>query len=86
MVRSFDGFLIVFHALQLLCVIFVDVMTSSHLFFSSIILSISLFPDSMVPCQSSVLNICSFMLHIDFFISQLDREHILFDILLVCIF
>ena len=47
-VGSFDSFLIVFHALPLLCVILVDVRTSSHLFFSSVILSISLFPDSMV--------------------------------------
>ena len=36
-VGSFDGFLIVFHALQLLCVILVDVMTCFHiLFFSSV--------------------------------------------------
>ena len=47
MVGSFDSFLIVFHALRLLCAILVNVMTSSHLlFFSSIILSISLFAAS----------------------------------------
>ena len=50
MVGSFNSFLIVFYTLQLLCVILVNVMTSSHLF-SSIILSISLFPDYMVPRQ-----------------------------------
>ena len=53
MVGSYDSFLIVFHAFRLLCVILVDVMTSSHLlFFSSVILSSSLFPDSMVLHQT----------------------------------
>ena len=86
-VGSFDGFLIVFQALQLLCVIMVDVLPSFHLlFFSSVILSISLFPYSMVPRQRGCLNSCSCMLHIDFLIVQLDRERILFDILLVCVF
>ena len=84
---SFDSFLIVFHTLRLLCVILVDVMISSHLlFYSSIILSISLFPDWMRPRQKGCLNICSCMLHIDFLIGQLDRERNLFDILLVCVF
>ena len=50
-VRSFGRLLIVFHALRLVCVILVNVMTSSYLF-SSNILSISLFPDSMVPRQN----------------------------------
>ena len=87
MVGSFDSFLIVFHALRLFCVILVDVMTSSHLlFFSSVILPISLFPDSMVPRQKGCLNICAGMLHIDFLIVQLDRERVLFDILLICVF
>ena len=35
-VGSFDDFLIVFHALRLLCVILVDMMTSSHLLFFSL--------------------------------------------------
>ena len=33
-VESFDSFLIVFHTLRLVCVILVNVMTSSHLFHS----------------------------------------------------
>ena len=71
-VGSFDGFLIVFHVLLLLCVILVDVMTSSHLlFFFSVILSISFVPVSMVPRPSGCLNICSCMFHIDFLIGQL---------------
>ena len=42
MVGLFGSFVTVFHALGLLCVILVDVMTSSHiLFFSYGILSIS---------------------------------------------
>ena len=41
---------LVFHDLRVVCVILVNVMTSSHLI-SSIILSISLFPDYMVPRQ-----------------------------------
>ena len=66
-VGSFDSFLIVLHTLRLLCVIFVDVMTTTHLlFFSSVILSISLLQDAMVPHQKGCLNICSCMLHIDF--------------------
>ena len=77
----FERFLIVFHALRLLCSILVDVMTSSHLS-----LSISLFPDSMVPRQKGSLNICSCMLHIYFVIFQLDRERVLFVILLVWVF
>ena len=35
--------------------------------FTTVILTISLFPDSMVPFQKGGLNICSCMLHIDFF-------------------
>ena len=80
-VGSFDSFLIFFHALRLLCVILVDVMTSYHLF-SSVILSISLFADYMWPCQKGCLNIFSCMLHIEFLIGHLDRERILFDILI----
>ena len=87
MVGSFDIFLIVFHVLQLVCVILVDVMTSSHLlFFSSVILSISLFPDYMVPLHKCCLNSCSCMLHIDFLIGQFNRERMLFDIYLLCVF
>ena len=83
---SFDGFLIVVHVLRLLCVILVDVMTSSNLlFFFSVILLISLFPDSKVPRQKGCLNSSSCMLHIDFLVGQLDLERILFDIFLVCV-
>ena len=46
---SFDIFLIVSHDLGLLCVMLVYVMTSSHIIFFSVIMLISLFPDSMVP-------------------------------------
>ena len=61
-VGSFDSF----HALRLVCVILVTVMTSSHLlFFSPIILSIDLFPDYMVPHRKGCLNSCSCMFHID---------------------
>ena len=57
MVGSFDSILIVFHALRLLCVILVDVMASYHLlFFTSVILSISLFPDYMMQHYKSCLN------------------------------
>ena len=77
--ESFDSFLIVFHTLQLLCVILVNVMTSSHLF-SYTIWSISLFPDAMIPRQNG----CSCMLYVDFLIGQFDRERIMFDILFVC--
>ena len=89
MVGSFDSFLIILHVLLLLCILLVDVMTSSHLLFFSYsygILSISLFSDSMVPRQKGCLNICSCMLHIDLLIGQLDQERILFDIFLVCVF
>ena len=85
MVGSFDSFRIVFHALGLLCVIFVDIITSSPLLFS-VILSISLFPDYIVPHQKGCLKSCSCMLHIDFLIGKYDRERILFDILFVCVF
>ena len=55
-VGTYDSFLIVFHALRLLCVMLVDVMISSHIiFFSSVILSIRLFPDSMVPSSKGLL-------------------------------
>ena len=75
MVGSFDSFFIVFHVLRLVCVILVDVMTSSHiLFFSSVILSIRLSPDHMVPRQECCLNNCSCMLHIDFLIGQFNRK------------
>ena len=85
MVGSFDNFLIVFHALRLLCVILVNVMTSSHLpFISSINLSIILFPDSMVQRQKCCFNGSSCMLHIDILVGQFDRERILFDIYYVC--
>ena len=76
LVRSFDSFRIVVHTLRLLCIILVNVMTSSHLV-SSIILD---------PRQRVTFNGCSCMLHIDFLIGQFDRERILFDILLVCLF
>ena len=86
-VGSFDGFFIVLHTLRLVCVILVSVMTYSHfLFLSYVILSISLFPDSMMPHQKGSLNSCPCMLYIDFLISQFDREHILFYIFLLCVF
>ena len=48
-VGSLDSFWIVCHALRVLCVRPVEVMTSSQLlFFSSFILSINVFPISMV--------------------------------------
>ena len=84
-VGSFDSFLIVFQVLRLVCVILV--MTSSHLFsFSFVILSISLFPEYMVPRYKGCLNSCTCMFHLDFFIGQFDRKRILFDILLLCVF
>ena len=87
MAVSIVSFLIVFHALRLLCVILVDVMTSYHfLFLFAVIVSISLLPDSIVPRQNGCLNCFSCMLHIDNLIGQLDRERIMFDILLVCVF
>ena len=46
------------HALRLLCIRSVDVMTSSHLFFSSIILSTSLVPTSMVLSPNGLLDCC----------------------------
>ena len=59
-VGSFDNFLIVFHALGLLCVILVDVMTFSYIhFFYSVIMSIRLLLDCMVLHQKGCLNICS---------------------------
>ena len=65
MVGSFDSFFIVVHVLLLVCDILVDVMTSSHLlFFFSVILPISLFPDYMEPRHQDCLNRCSCMLHI----------------------
>ena len=48
--------MIVFHSLRLLYVRSVDVMTSSHLlFFSSIILSTSIIPASMVVLPNGLL-------------------------------
>ena len=82
MVGSFDSFLIVFHGLEPLCVILMEVMTSSHLLLHH---SVSLFPDYMMLRQNGFLNSCSCMLHIGFSISQFDWERILFDILLVCV-
>ena len=86
MVGSFDSFRIVLHSLGPLCVILMDMMTSTHLlFFSSVILSISLLQDAMVSHQKGCLNICSCMLHNRLFNGQFDMERILFDILLVCV-
>ena len=48
-------FLIVVHDLRLLCGRSVDVMTSSYLFSSSIILSISIVPASMVVLPNGML-------------------------------
>ena len=87
MVGSFDSLFIVFHSLRLLCVILIlrDDFRPP-LFFSSVILSISLFQIFMVPRQKGCLNSCSCMLHTDILISQFDWERIMFDILLVCVF
>ena len=58
-VGSLDSFLIVCHALRLLWVRSIDVMTSSHLFFfSSFIMSINLFPVSRVPSAKGFLEYC----------------------------
>ena len=54
---SLERFLIVFHALRLLCVRSVDVMMSSHLF-SSVILSTSLVPASMVVSPNGLIEYC----------------------------
>ena len=59
MVGSLDSFLIVCHALRLLCVRSVEVMTSSQLFFfSSFILSINVFPASMVVSPKGSIEYC----------------------------
>ena len=58
MVGSLDIFLIVCHALQLLCARSVEVMTSSQLFFSSFILSINVFPASMIVSPKGSIEYC----------------------------
>ena len=78
MIGSFDSSFIVFQALRLVCVILVDVMTSSHLlFFSPSFCQSVCFPDFIVPRHKGCLNSCSCMLHIGFLIGV----RILFDIL-----
>ena len=58
-VGLFDSFLIVCHALRLLWVRSIDVMTSSHLFFfSSFIVSINLFPVSRVSSAKRLPEYC----------------------------
>ena len=59
MVGSLDSFLMVFHAQRLFYVRSVEVMTSSHLFFfSSFILSINVFPVSMVVSPKGSIEYC----------------------------
>ena len=59
MVGSLDSFLIVYHALRLLCVRSVEFMTSSKLFLlSSFILSINVFPVSMVVSPKGSIEYC----------------------------
>ena len=58
-VGSLESLLIVFQAFRLLWVMFVDVMTSSHMFlFSSVILSSRRLPDSMVLLSKGLLEYC----------------------------
>ena len=65
---SLEICLIIFHALRLLWVMLVDIMTSSHLFFfSSFMLFISALPVSMIPLSKGSLAYCflysSYMLY-----------------------
>ena len=58
-VGSLEKCLIIFHALRLLWVMLVDVMTSSRLFFfSSYMLFVSELPVSMVPLSKGSLAYC----------------------------
>ena len=79
MVGSFDSFLMLVHALRLLCFILVDVMTSSHLLRHSV----NKFDFRLYDAASKGL-IKIFLVYA--LIGQLDWERILFDILLVCVF
>ena len=65
--------MIVFHSLRRLCVRSVDVMTSHLLFFSSIILSTSLVPASMVVLPNDCLNTVSCMLYRNSVIPPMDQ-------------
>ena len=64
MVGSLDIFLIVCHALQLLCVRSVEVMTSSQLFFSTLLLNFHLvyqcIPASMIVSPKGSIEYCFF--------------------------
>ena len=63
--------MIVLDSLRLLCVRSVDVMTSSHrLFFSSIILSTSLVPPSVVVLPNGLIEYCFFLLYRDCYSSD----------------
>ena len=48
--------------------------------------SVDQFVSRFYGSASKGLLLMACMLHIDFLIGQFDREHILFDILLVCVF
>ena len=79
--------MIVFHSLRLLCVRSVDVMTSSYLlFFSSIILSTSLVPPSVVVLQMDCLNNVSCMLYRYSVIPPMDQGCTVLCILLIYAF
>ena len=80
---SFERLLIVFHALRLLWVMLVVVMTSSHLFFfTSFMLFISTLPVFMVPLSNSRLYTVSCTLHTGLLIPLIYRICSLFCILL----
>ena len=86
-VGLFDSYFIVFHALRLMSVILVDVMTYSHLlFFSSVILSIRLFPNSIVPSLKGLFKYVFLYASYSLVDSLVNRERNLFEILLVCVF
>ena len=88
MVGSPESFLIVFHALQLLCITLMDMMTYSNPFFVSSVFFCQSVYFQIIWCRRKMgcLNTCSCMLYMGFLIRQLDREYIPFDILLVCVF
>ena len=81
-VGSLESLLIVFQAFRLLWVMFVDVMTSSHIFlFSSVILSSSRFY-----CRRGSLSVVACMLQRGSLIRQLAPAHNHLYILLVYVF
>ena len=82
-VGSLERFLIIFHALRLLWVMLVDVMTYSHLFFfSSFMLFRSALPVSMVQLLRGRLHIVSCTLNTESLIFLIDRVYRWFYIFL----